>query len=141
MPTGTASSAARPMRMPVPTIAFAIPPPVSPTGFGIWVKKARSRAGTPRTNTKNSTMARGTSATRTAAAQSPLITFETSLRMRYRRAKSSGGKGHPRCRRPQAAAGGHAPDEQARDGVDGHGDHEQDEPDLHERVQVQRVRR
>ena len=29
------------MRISVPTIAFAIPPPVSPTGFGIFVKKSQ----------------------------------------------------------------------------------------------------
>ena len=26
---------------PEPTMAFAMPPPVSPTGSGIWVKKAQ----------------------------------------------------------------------------------------------------
>jgi len=32
---------ARKRMMPDPTIEFAIPPPVSPTGAGTWVKKAR----------------------------------------------------------------------------------------------------
>ncbi len=40
-PTGTANAEATPMRISVPTIALAIPPPVSPTGFGIFVKKSQ----------------------------------------------------------------------------------------------------
>ena len=31
----------------VPSIALAMPPPVSPTGFGIWVKKAQLREENP----------------------------------------------------------------------------------------------
>ena len=40
-PMGTPSTAACPSKMNVPTMALAMPPPVSPTGFGNWVKKAR----------------------------------------------------------------------------------------------------
>ena len=39
MPMGMARSAPRPDSMSVPTIAFAMPPPGSPTGTGIFVKK------------------------------------------------------------------------------------------------------
>jgi hypothetical protein len=41
MPTGTPMRLAIASKMPDPRIEFAIPPPTSPTGFGIWVKKAR----------------------------------------------------------------------------------------------------
>ena len=34
-------------RMMVPTIALAIPPPVSPVGLGSWVKKFQSRDEAP----------------------------------------------------------------------------------------------
>jgi len=46
-PIGTAKSAAIPMRISVPTMALAIPPPVSPTGFGILVKKSQFNAPAP----------------------------------------------------------------------------------------------
>ena len=46
-PIGTAKSAAIPMRISVPTIALAMPPPTSPTGFGMCVKKARFSAPIP----------------------------------------------------------------------------------------------
>ena len=40
-PMGTPNTAACPSKINVPTMALAMPPPVSPTGFGNWVKKAR----------------------------------------------------------------------------------------------------
>src|ERR1043165_4441234 len=40
-PTGTANSAAMPMRISVPTMALAMPPPISPSGLGVWMKNAR----------------------------------------------------------------------------------------------------
>jgi hypothetical protein len=47
MPMGTAIAAARPVSIKVPTIAFAIPPPGSPTGRGLCVKKSRLSDWTP----------------------------------------------------------------------------------------------
>ena len=38
---GTPSAAACPSKINVPTMALAMPPPGSPTGFGNWVKKAQ----------------------------------------------------------------------------------------------------
>ena len=46
-PIGTAKSAAIATRINVPTMAFAIPPPGSPTGFGICVKNAKFIAPIP----------------------------------------------------------------------------------------------
>jgi hypothetical protein len=39
-----ANSEPSPVTISVPTIALAIPPPASPTGFGIFVKKSRLTA-------------------------------------------------------------------------------------------------
>ena len=82
MPMGTAMSAARPMRMPVPTMALAIPPPVSLTGFGISVKKAQLRAGRPCRRTKKRMKASGTRATTTESAHRKVMAAEVSLRTR-----------------------------------------------------------
>src|SRR3954453_23167145 len=46
-PTGTANAAAIPMRISVPAMALAMPPPLSPTGFGIFVKKSKFSAPNP----------------------------------------------------------------------------------------------
>src|SRR5918911_1523310 len=46
-PTGTAKTAARKTSRALPAMAFAMPPPVWPTGAGSRVKKARLRAVTP----------------------------------------------------------------------------------------------
>ena len=40
MPTGMARAPPWPTSISVPTIALAMPPPGSPTGFGIFVKKS-----------------------------------------------------------------------------------------------------
>ena len=47
MPMGMAKAAPSDVTTIEPTIAFAIPPPVSPTGFGISVKKDRFSDVTP----------------------------------------------------------------------------------------------
>ncbi len=41
IPIGIARVAAIPIRISVPTIALAMPPPASPTGLGIFVKKSQ----------------------------------------------------------------------------------------------------
>ncbi len=46
-PMGTAKKAPRPTSIKVPTIALAMPPPGSPTGLGMSVKKEIESAGTP----------------------------------------------------------------------------------------------
>src|SRR3569832_2576590 len=42
-PTGMPSSPARPTTFAEPTMALAMPPPLSPTGFGRFVRKERLR--------------------------------------------------------------------------------------------------
>ena len=53
MPIGTANSDPSPVKISVPTMALAMPPPVSPTGFGIFVKKSRLSDEMPWLTTKN----------------------------------------------------------------------------------------
>jgi hypothetical protein len=48
MPTGSPIADAISTTMPVPTIAFAIPPPASPGADGIFVKKSQFTADPPR---------------------------------------------------------------------------------------------
>ena len=42
MPIGSPMRHANPTMIPVPTIAWATPPPVWPIGTGVWVKKFQS---------------------------------------------------------------------------------------------------
>ena len=69
MPTGIASSEPSPVRISVPTMALAMPPPGSPTGSGMCVKKSRLSAWMPWLTTKNRMNASGTSASSTDSAQ------------------------------------------------------------------------
>ena len=48
MPTGTSMAAASPTMMRLPTMAFDIPPPGTPAGVGVWVKKSADKAWIPR---------------------------------------------------------------------------------------------
>ncbi len=75
-PTGIAKAAPNPIRISVPTIAFAMPPPDSPTGAGMLKKKARFSERMPCVMTRNRIRASGTSAIRTANAHRLVITFE-----------------------------------------------------------------
>jgi hypothetical protein len=63
-------------------MALAIPPPVSPTGFGSSVKKAQLSAGTPCFSTKNRMKASGMSAITTESAHRKVMTADVSLRTR-----------------------------------------------------------
>ena len=47
MPTGNPTTDAMPISISVPRIAFAMPPPDSPTGFGMCVKKPIDNAPAP----------------------------------------------------------------------------------------------
>src|SRR5215510_13954995 len=80
MPIGTAIAAANPVRISVPTIALAIPPPGSPTGRGLLVKKSTLSDWTPWLTTKNSTNASGTSARPTHSAQANTKSAESTFR-------------------------------------------------------------
>src|SRR6185436_11258678 len=127
MPRGTASRAARESRMPVPASAFAIPPPTSPTGLGRWVKKARSRAGRPWLTTKKRIQPSGTRASSTASAQKADTAAEEARRLKeVRVGVPMSGSRHP-------------PDQEPGERVDQHGDHEEHQADLHQRVQVEVV--
>ena len=63
-------------------MALAMPPPGSPTGVGMCVKKSSVSACTPRVTAKKRMKASGTSANSTAMPQSAVMTKETPLRTR-----------------------------------------------------------
>jgi len=81
-PSGTPMRQAIPTMYNVPAIPFPTPPPVSPTGAGIAVKKLQSSPAIPREITSQSSEISGTSATPSASAQSPVISQFTARRVR-----------------------------------------------------------
>ena len=104
MPMGIANSEPSPVTISVPTMALAIPPPDSPTGFGIFVKKSQFSAWTPSLMTKNSTNASGTSAISTESAQKPTNADDSSFRVRCARVTRP-----PPISDPGSAGGAFAP--------------------------------
>src|SRR2546426_5389597 len=76
-PIGTPINAARPTMIPVPTMAFATPPPDWPAGTGFLVKKAQSideapfTTRLPRMSTRASTATNERSEEHTSELQSP----------------------------------------------------------------------
>ena len=68
MPTGSATSAVRPIRITVPWIAFAIPPIRDD-----WVRNVGVRAGAPRTNASKRMLPSGRRASATHSKVAPLM--------------------------------------------------------------------
>src|SRR5213593_4862796 len=141
IPIGTAMPAARPTRISVPTMALAMPPPGSPTGFGIWVKNARLSAGSPCPITKNRMNPSGIRARATEAAQKQTTAPETALRRRRFQDTPSTGRDGDRTDRARRPLRPDAPDQQARQRVDRDRDEEQHQTDLDQGIEVERVRR
>jgi hypothetical protein len=81
-PSGTPMRQAIPTMYKVPAMPFPTPPPVSPTGAGMAVKKLQSSPAIPREITSQSSETSGTSATPSASAQSPVINQLTARRVR-----------------------------------------------------------
>src|SRR5689334_14266006 len=110
---------------PDPTIALAMPPPGSPTGFGTWVRNARLTDPMPLISRYTKTASKGMStrmAERTAKVVAPRFAI---LRQRLRLAERYGvGLGiDPR------SSTGDAPHQQARQGIHDQGDNEQRQSD------------
>src|SRR5260221_425461 len=88
-PTGTASAVAIPTRMSVPTMAFAIPPPRSPTGRGSCVKNSGRNCGNPCTNRCVTRSAMGMQSTTAASVHTPSArVFHAPRVARERRARA-----------------------------------------------------
>src|SRR5271157_3380146 len=85
-PSGTPMTLAKPRMKTDPTIAFAIPPPASPTGFGVWVRKAQLIDPTPRKTRYANIANNGTSTRMTVSTATPVITW-----LVIRRRKEIGG--------------------------------------------------
>jgi hypothetical protein len=105
-PIGRPINAAIPTMMPVPTIALATPPPVSPAGTGFFVKNAQSIEDAPLAirSARMSTSAR--TAVNDNAATSPVI---RPLVMRRRTVRALTAPCSPRPRRVRRAKSGRAP--------------------------------
>src|SRR5262245_14189532 len=112
-------------------MAFAMPPPISPTGFGIWVKKSKLTAPSPWRATKKSRNPSGASASPTERIEKATTSRET--RRRRHRPRGTGPGPLTASRRLRhggraprdAALRGGAPDEEPRQHVDHDGDDEQ----------------
>src|SRR5581483_280113 len=88
-PRGTPRAAAIASSSSVPTIAFAIPPPVSPVGCGSWVKKFQSIDEAPSRIRKYSTRKSGAI---TTTAHTPISVVRPRLFQRRQRASSGLGR-------------------------------------------------
>ena len=80
MPTGRPMRHAVPTISSVPTIAWATPPPVSPAGAGILVKKSSERLPAPLSTRSPRMKKSGSTATTTRQIMSPTMTLLTSRR-------------------------------------------------------------
>ena len=105
----------------VPTMACTTPPPVSPAGAGVWVKKSSERLPAPLSTRLSRMKNSGSSATTTAPIISPTIKL---LRPARRTRRFTG------ALLPAPEPAGHPPDEQPRAGVHQHRDHEEQEGDV-----------
>src|SRR5947209_11626078 len=121
MPTRAATA----MIMAVPTIALAMPPPVSPTGWGIRVKKAQLREPMPRTTTPPRMRKSGASTTRVAATMAPSPRKLTKRRRRLML-----------CKVPRRHAAGDAPDHELGHAIHNQSDGEEHQRNLDEGAQV-----
>src|SRR5690242_20012698 len=125
--------------IPVPTIAFAMPPPSSPTGVGRWKKKAGVSPGNPCLTTCHRMSASG-EITISAATWHAMVAPRSAKRRaiegpRATRRESLGGAG-------DVTSSSGAPDHQdARAGVHEHRHHEQHERELDQGRQMERTGR
>src|SRR6185312_7091578 len=120
---------AKPSSMIDLTIALAMPPPSSPIGLGICVKKVQFSSPKPRKSTVPRIRKRGTVTTRAASVIEPNASQLESLRRKetVRNGLGKGPRRHSPCDRP---------DQQAGQGIYNEGDNEQDQRHFHQRAQI-----
>src|SRR5882724_4259488 len=116
IPNGTPIRLAKPKSRSDPTIALPMPPPSSPIGLGIWVRKAQFKAPNPRTTTVPRIRKRGTVTISAANVMRPSAIELESLRRREV-VWISLGKG------PRQHSPGDGPDQQHGQGVHYQGYH------------------
>src|SRR5579875_559294 len=126
-PTGTPKTIASSSSFALPTIALAMPPPVSPTGAGSLVKKSQLRLRAPWTNRYPRMNSRVPAANSVQNAVSVSIAAFTA----FRRSRFQ-----DILRAPLAGRGKH---QQPRRGVDRHGQSEQNQSEFDQRALIQRA--
>src|SRR6266498_994152 len=131
---GSPMRLATPTMSRVPMMACATPPPCSPAGAGVLVKKSSDRLPAPLISRSTRMKKSGRRATITAPTMSPTITL---LKARRRRRRfmlrmAFGSQGFA----PGAGTAGHAPDEEARPGIHDHRNEEQQEGDVRQRGEM-----
>ena len=120
-----------------PTIALAIPPPASPTGFGVCVRNAQLIEPTPRYTRYVNIANNGSSTRKTVSMAAPVMTWSV-----MRRRKAIGGTVRSAVLSPVSGMGarrlaaGNCPDQQSRQGVHDNCHHEQSQADFDERREV-----
>src|SRR5208283_4256365 len=134
MPNGSPIRLATAKISPVPTIAFAIPPPTSPGGFGVWVRKARFTEPIPLITRYTKMASSGTSTSTTASTANTVAPW---LMMRRPRLTSCGAEGDTELGTHPRSPPGDAPDQQPRQRVDDESHNEKSQPDLHQGAEIQ----
>src|SRR5207244_787597 len=131
-PIGRPITLATPTISRVPTMACTTPPPVSPAGAGVLVKKSSERLPAPFITKVIRMKINGSSATMTAPTISPTIRL---LKTRRRMRRFMRGPGSQRLA-PDAGPASDAPDQEPCARVHQHRDHEEQEGDVGQRREV-----
>src|ERR1700723_38353 len=82
IPSGTPSRLAIPRIIPEPTMPLATPPPTSPGGLGVWVRKAQFTEARPRTRRYPKMATNGTRTTITVRIAMPVMAWSVTRRRR-----------------------------------------------------------
>src|SRR6185437_1233149 len=128
MPSGTPMALAMPRITPEPRMALAMPPPGTPTGAGVLVRKAQLMEPIPRFNKSAKIAARGSSTSRTAATASAVNRWSSNRRIHEICSDLA-----PALLRmdPRWKATSHTPHQQTGERVDYNRHQEQSQADLH----------
>src|SRR5262245_39417192 len=122
--------------MSVPTMALAMPPPVSPTGLGMWRKKSRLSPENPRESRWYTIRPSGSTTSATESPQAPRARAFEARRMGLGPRAISGAAGSRRAG-DIAPPAGRPVHEHAGAGIEHQGDREQHQRDLEQRRQVE----
>src|SRR5215470_14386138 len=133
MPNGIPMMLAMRRMNPEPTSALAMPPPGSPGGFGIWVKKAQFSPAIPRYTTVPNTRNNGTVTIRAARVIPPSAIQLLSLRRQLIAGCKGLGKG------PRRLSARYAPYQKTRQSIHNQSYDKQNQGNFNQRTQVEIV--
>src|SRR5215471_3044435 len=140
IPMGTPTRLAIARIKAVPAIALAIPPPTSPTGLGVWVRKAQLMEPTPLYNRYPKMAHSGASTTITDPAAANVANPFTARRYQLIGAapkESTLTAGFALAIGPRRCATSYCPDQNLRQDIDDDGHDEQRQSHLHQRAQIE----